>query len=447
MLEVSREQESAPRPNASRPWAHKAAQASNRPSKGTAPSDQRRRPTKMSVGIILCRKNQKTGRLEVLLVKKRFTYAYAEFIHGRYVREGARARESALRDVATLLDNMTREELLDIWSLNFAQMWYRAWLLGGNRDMYNKKAAKFQSTFMREDGGAALHRMITQARANGEALWEVPKGRRLHAREGDVFCAVRELREETGVDKSEYRILPGVKRRVNYVSVGVRYTCVYYVALANPNLAARESLFPTKSALALREMTHMAEIGEACWKDIEQIRSLSKDGHLARLVTPAFSLVKKYLRGKWAHVGSHARVPRQATAWQTAATQAAEPAAASQAAPDRRQAAPQAAPDHQTKDNLYSPPSMAVRRLSATPAVDRARPQLDSARPQPDSGRTRPERARAPDQQKWPRAVRQPLQQPPVRPSPVAYLDPRPKREKTYKPRAGVGNEWHTVSK
>jgi len=412
----------------------------------------------MSVGIILCRKNQKTGRLEVLLVKKRFTYAYAEFIHGRYVREGARARENALRDVATLLDNMTREELLDIWSLNFAQMWYRAWLLGGNRDMYNKKAAKFQSTFMREDGGAALHRMITQARANGEALWEVPKGRRLHAREGDVFCAVRELREETGVDKSEYRILPGVKRRVNYVSVGVRYTCVYYVALANPNLAARESLFPTKSALALREMTHMAEIGEACWKDIEQIRSLSKDGHLARLVTPAFSLVKKYLRGKWAHVGSHARAPRQATAWQTAATQAAtqaaEPAAASQAAPDHRQAAPdrrqaapdhrqaapdhrQAAPDHQS---LYSPPSMAVRRLSATPAVDRARPQ-------PDSGRTQPERARAPDQQKWPRAVRQPLQQPPARPSPAAYIDPRPKREKTYKPRAGVGNEWHTVSK
>jgi 8-oxo-dGTP pyrophosphatase MutT (NUDIX family) len=218
-----------------------------------------------------------------------------------------------LRDVATLLDNMTREELLDVWSLDFAQMWYRAWLAGGNKDLYNKKVTKFQTAFMRDDGGTALRRMVVQAKAAGEVLWEVPKGRRLNPREGDLGCAVRELREEAGVDKSEYRILPGVKRRVSYVSVGVRYNCIYYLALANPSLAAKQSLYPT----ALREMTltHIAEIGETRWKDIEQVRLLDEDGRLERLLAPAFKLVKKYLRGKWASVPTERRsLPSDASA-------------------------------------------------------------------------------------------------------------------------------------
>src|SRR5690606_11771191 len=119
---------------------------------------------------------------------------------------------------------------IDLGSLDFGQMWYRSWLTRDNQELYNKKHGKFQTTFMREDGAAALRRLISQARANGARLWEVPKGRRLGAREPDILCAVRELREEAGVDKREYHIIPEAKRRAVYTSAGTRYVCVYYVA-------------------------------------------------------------------------------------------------------------------------------------------------------------------------------------------------------------------------
>jgi ADP-ribose pyrophosphatase YjhB (NUDIX family) len=195
---------------------------------------------------------------------------------------------------------MTREELFDILSLNFEQMWYRIWLTADNRDLYNKKYAKFQSTFMRDDGGAALRRAVMVARAAGVFLWEVPRGRRLNAREADIICATRELYEETGVEKSEYRLLPGVKRRVSYVSSGTRYICAYYVALANPHLA-HAAIYDDPSRPTLREINYMAEVSEARWLDIEQIRLIdAADSRLGALVAPAFKLVKQYLKGNWA---------------------------------------------------------------------------------------------------------------------------------------------------
>ena len=271
-----------------------------------APCDDRRpddnsQPTKTSIGIILCRKNETSGRPEVLLVHKRYTYAFAEFVHGRYAR-GRPGSGAALRCVSALFDNMTTEELLDVWSLNFEQMWFRIWLSHSNRDLYNKKYAKFQSTFMRDDGGDALRRNLKEARGHGTLLWEVPKGRRINAREADVLCAVRELQEETSIKKNEYRILPGVKRRESYVSAGTRYVCAYYIALANPHLANSTGRCPGDPGRpTLREIHHMGEVSKIRWHDIERVRMLDDaDNHLEKLVAPAFRLMKQYLRGRWA---------------------------------------------------------------------------------------------------------------------------------------------------
>ena len=254
-----------------------------------------RMPTKTSIGVVLCRRNPSKGRPEVLLVKKRYTYAFADFVHGRYAR-GRPGSGVALRCVAPLLDGMTREELLDVLSLNFEQMWYRIWLTSDKRDLYNKKNAKFQSTFMRDDGGAALRRLVMTSRAAGVLLWEVPKGRHLNARETDIFCAARELQEETGVGKNEYRFLPGVKRRVSYVSAGAHYVCAYYIALANPHLGRAAPVQPS-----LRDLGNAAEVGEVRWYDIEQVRLVDGPGsRLEALVAPAFRLVKQYVRGRWA---------------------------------------------------------------------------------------------------------------------------------------------------
>ena len=261
--------------------------------------------TKTSFGIILCRKNFITLRPEVLLVHKRYTYAFAEFVHGRYSRPPPRNGHAAaaLSSVAAILDGMSREELLDIYSLNFSQMWYRIWLSHDNQDLYNKKHARFQSTFMRDDGGATLRSMVLNARGGGTLMWEVPKGRRLGMREPDITCAMRELREETGVEKDEYRLVPGVRRHTSYISNGVRYTGIYFIAVANPALS--RSTVSTVGfggagfATTLRDIHNLAEISEVRWQDIERIRML--DGtppRLLQLIRPAFRIVQNFYTGK-----------------------------------------------------------------------------------------------------------------------------------------------------
>jgi ADP-ribose pyrophosphatase YjhB (NUDIX family) len=271
-------------------------------------------PVKSSWGVIICRRNAATGRPEALLVHKRYTYAFSDFVHGRYAC--GRPPPGIVpppRTVPELLDDMTREELFLVWSLEFSHLWYHVWLTCENRELYNRKNIKFQASFMR-DGGKGLRALVERARAGGVLLWEVPKGRRLNTREADVICSVRETREETGVDKPEYRLLPGVKRRVSYVSGRVRYVCVYYIAMAYPRLANSAGSC-ARWLSALRNIHQMAEVSEVRWYDVEQLRMLdagmqgsappggrnqARVSHLEALLKPAFRLMKVYARGRWA---------------------------------------------------------------------------------------------------------------------------------------------------
>lgn len=257
---------------------------------------QQKPPTKVSVGIILCRKNE-NGKPEVLLAHKRYTYAFADFIHGRYVRS-RNGPEYTLSSIASLFNQMTCEELLDIYSLRFDQMWYRIWLTLENKDLYNRKYAKFQSTFIRDDGGATLKKFIMQARSIGTLLWEVPKGRRQNNKESDLVCAIREFNEETGIEKNKYKFFPGIKRKISYISSGTRYICSYYAALATSYCSTVSGSATSKPTLS--KVNTMGEISEIRWFDIEKIRLIDVPGkHLEALVKPVFKIMNQYLKGRW----------------------------------------------------------------------------------------------------------------------------------------------------
>ena len=245
-------------------------------------------PVKRSIGIILC--NYSPGKMpEVLLVHKRYTYAFMEFVHGKYAHCRYGITEIH-KSVAKLLTNMTCEELLIIWSLNFQQMWYHIWLDDTlNKELFQRKNCKFQSIFMRADGGESLRKLIKNIRAVGTLLWEIPKGKHSNSREEDINCAVRELYEETGVNKNSYRILPNIKKNISYISNGNKYEFIYYVAIANSKTLHRH---PT-----IRDINHIAEISEVKWHNIEQIRVINTNPQLQVMIKSVFNYVKKYING------------------------------------------------------------------------------------------------------------------------------------------------------
>lgn len=247
---------------------------------------------KKSYGIILCKINAVTNKPETLLVHKRYTYAYSMFIHGKYSRPNIWPK-SSLSIVNNLLNQMTLEELLDIWSLDFKQMWYRIWLNNCNTELYKKKSTKFYMSFIKQDNGESLKKSIQQIRNYNILNWEVPKGRQIDSQETNITCAIREIKEETGLNKNDYTILPNVKRYVNYISLGTRYICTYYIAIINPSIKYYNNSI-------LKDMTNVSEVSESRWFDIDKIRLIDDyKKHLESLINPAFKLVKKYTNGKW----------------------------------------------------------------------------------------------------------------------------------------------------
>jgi 8-oxo-dGTP pyrophosphatase MutT (NUDIX family) len=249
-------------------------------------------PIKKSYGIILCKINTLTNKPEILLVHKRYTYAYSSFIHGKYIKPNIWPRNS-LNSIIQLLNQMTLEELLDVWSLDFKQMWYRIWLANNNPELYKKKYMKFYTSFIKDDNGVLLRKSIQQIRKFNTLSWEVPKGRTIDTQEKNIICAIRETKEETGLNKQDYMILPHVKRYVNYISLGTRYICTYYIAIINPSIKYFNNSI-------LKDIYNICEVSETKWFDIDKIRSIDDSKkHLESLIKPAFTLVKKYINGKW----------------------------------------------------------------------------------------------------------------------------------------------------
>lgn len=241
-------------------------------------------PTRTSYGILLCRINETTRKPEVLVVHKRHTYAYIDFINGKYS-----TKHNRKENIVKMLKLMTYDELLDIYSLNFEQMWYRAWLTVGGSNEYQKKLAKFHSTFLKDDKGRFLRKAIQNIKATGTLYYEFPKGKKNSSKESKLSCAIREVKEETCIDKKHYRILPFYKRYHHFIDMGVRYITIYYIALALPQLQHQQ----------VSPNFLNGEVSEVKWMNYDQLQLVDNDAKaLTRIIKPVFKIVKKWNKNR-----------------------------------------------------------------------------------------------------------------------------------------------------
>lgn len=232
---------------------------------------------RVSLGVACCRFNG--NRPEILLVCKRYTYAYNLFAQGKY-NSGNNA------EIMELFNGMTVEEKLDLRSLNFMQIWYRIWLDNTSRNgNYFLAKNKFESAFV-ADGGIRIKKLLAKS-THSNKIWEIPKGRKSNKAEPDIHAAVREFREETGIPKKNYKIFPGAKRSYSYVDDGVRYTNIYYLAFTKHNIEP-------KIDFGLSDQVD--EICDIRWMDIEQIRHIDDSRRLEKFIKPIFNFMRKHAK-------------------------------------------------------------------------------------------------------------------------------------------------------
>lgn len=181
-----------------------------------------------SYGIACVRRNNDSNNYEVLMIKKRATYAFVDFLRGRY---------DPLRhyDLEFMFNEMTITEKILIRGKNFATLW--RYCLGqdpvksSDKSMYTRSMRKFSQLCEHRDGVYLLD--LLNKSSNAELLWEIPKGR-IGKNEVPIDSAIREFEEETGIKKSAYKLLLS-EGTVEYTfsDGGVRYKYIYYLAVMN----------------------------------------------------------------------------------------------------------------------------------------------------------------------------------------------------------------------
>ena len=157
-----------------------------------------------SVGIITVRST--TDGLEYLLVRRKDTLGYIDFLRGKY-------SISSKFHIMNLINEMTIDEKKRLLTFTFDDLWGKLW--GNNVGIqYRNEEQTSKDKFITLKTGVMMNgevynlaQLIDESTTNWkEAEWGFPKGRR-NWQERDYDCAIREWEEETGYSRNNIKIV------------------------------------------------------------------------------------------------------------------------------------------------------------------------------------------------------------------------------------------------
>jgi len=243
----------------------------------------------ISLGVILYRKNDKNN-LEYLLIQRRDTLGYVEFMRGKYNLEN-------IKYVYELFKIMTESERIKILNNDFDFLWQNLWM--------NKNLKKFHNEYSNSKKKFNILKQGTEIDGKKYSLlnihkevdifwkkpeWGFPKGRR-NLRESDIDCAMREFEEESGYSKNDYKIDSSIDPIEELFSGtnNIRYKHIYYIG---------KSINSVSLKINKDNFNQASEISCIKWFDFEtawgSIRSYNKEKREVLKKTNDI-LLKKYL--------------------------------------------------------------------------------------------------------------------------------------------------------
>jgi 8-oxo-dGTP pyrophosphatase MutT (NUDIX family) len=138
-----------------------------------------------SFGIVCYRINT-NSEIEYLLVKRKDSLGYVDFLRGKY-------NENNDFQLKNIINEMTEEEKQNILHCTYKDLWDKLWnKVNEKYDIKNEEKYNYIKLNKK-------HLFITPIQWI-EPEWGFPKGRRNY-KEKDIECALREFEEETGYSK------------------------------------------------------------------------------------------------------------------------------------------------------------------------------------------------------------------------------------------------------
>lgn len=217
---------------------------------------------KTSCGIA-CLKFE-NNKYHVLLIRKRSTYAFINFVNGKYTYKCK---------LSELLNKMTVEEKQIILSFNYDFIFYQAFGMMPN-DLFLSRFQIGKSKFNNLDKNK-LKDLINKS-ACIQPIWDFPKGKH-EPGEGNFECAIREFEEETNC--KDYDIIGAEPYQHEFNDCNVKYRYIIYTAFAR------------KFDLKFKSCN---EIIECRWFTIEQARFLVRP-HIVHVIT---NIIRNYKKNR-----------------------------------------------------------------------------------------------------------------------------------------------------
>lgn len=241
----------------------------------------------ISYGVICYRLAHDTGTNtvtpEYLMVQRKDSLSYVEFIRGRYNIKS----KSYILEMFSL---MTEGERQGVATHSFEKLWQDLWcknICDENKNFskeYKEAAEKFlmlkkgyyikcgeERTFF-----SIQHILETTISRYNETEWGFPKGRR-NINEGDISCALREFKEESGILPKHIQLCHNIKplEEVFSGSNTVRYKHVYYIGQLMTDVKRDVGVDPLNKQ-------QCKEIKSICWFDYNTAQSKIRGSNVER---------------------------------------------------------------------------------------------------------------------------------------------------------------------
>jgi 8-oxo-dGTP pyrophosphatase MutT (NUDIX family) len=174
--------------------------------------------------------NTYNDMIEFMLVKRRHSLNYIEFIRGKY-------DPCDIERIESMFSLMNIDEVEMIKNKEFNYLWNNLWMKNAHKKKYmvefNQSKNKF-NIFRSYD----MSRFISEYK---DTEWEIPKGRK-NSNEKNIDCAVREFREETSITNDDYIVISSLDPIHDTFTGtnGKQYRHIFYTSLINNDNIEKE---------------------------------------------------------------------------------------------------------------------------------------------------------------------------------------------------------------
>ena len=217
-------------------------------------------------------------RIKFLMISRKNSVGYVEFIRGRYRIEMIDQLVYLFRQMMQVeIDRIRRSLDMDD---GFIYLWNDFWGSKSDSQHLQQEMTISQTNYMllRSKGvdgpQLSLQDIVDSVKSDYDIPeWGFPKGRR-DRNETDIECARREFREETGYTDSDYKLIPEIKPLTEDLigTNGVKYRHIYYVGELIANKSPKNNLTESQKN----------EIGDIMFMDISTALTCIRSYHTSR---------------------------------------------------------------------------------------------------------------------------------------------------------------------